>query len=245
MLRHVILREYGEEINNVLREPVQVEHSNLRTALVTQQKNTSTLSKDDVEAEVLLDRMAKINSLCNTLLLLTTQGRYNAMLGELLEYITCVEVTDTAGYTPLMWSATQGNEDFTRLLLDKGANVNATSRDNDTPLSAAVQKGYQAIVKMLLEYGANVEVVNHNGHRPLLIASQNGNQALVEILLNHNADMEVANDAGRTPLMCSTISGHKDVVRLLIANGAKLNVIDKNNNTALILAIDQKATEIV
>jgi ankyrin repeat protein len=75
-----------------------------------------------------------------------------------------------------MWSATQGGEDSTRLLLDKGANLNAT------PLLADVQKWHQAIVKLLLEHGANVEVTDSNGFTPLTWAAYRGHADVARLV---------------------------------------------------------------
>lgn len=55
---------------------------------------------------------------------------------------------------PLIVAAWQGNVEATRLLLDAGADPNATADDAFTPLYAAAVWGHQDVVELLLERGA-------------------------------------------------------------------------------------------
>ncbi|MBA3954492.1 ankyrin repeat domain-containing protein [Candidatus Dependentiae bacterium] len=55
------------------------------------------------------------------------------------------------GYTPLHWAANRGLTDMAQLLLDKGANVNATDhRFGYTPLHIAASSGYTELAQLLL-----------------------------------------------------------------------------------------------
>ena len=58
-----------------------------------------------------------------------------------------------------------------RLLLDKGANVNACMDDGYTALMAASQQGHLSTVKLLLASGANKDAVNTAGKTALSFAS--------------------------------------------------------------------------
>ena len=44
---------------------------------------------------------------------------------------------DFLGWTPLHYTAASGNRQITKLLISKGANVNAINSNNDTPLDIA------------------------------------------------------------------------------------------------------------
>ena len=44
---------------------------------------------------------------------------------------------DSLGWTPLHYTAASGNRQITKLLISKGANVNAINSNNDTPLDIA------------------------------------------------------------------------------------------------------------
>jgi len=55
------------------------------------------------------------------------------------------------GSTPLDTAAFNGHTDVVRLLLEKGANIEAT-----TPLHTAAYNGHIGVVRLLLEKGANL-----------------------------------------------------------------------------------------
>jgi ankyrin repeat protein len=59
-----------------------------------------------------------------------------------------------------------------RLLIEKGANVNAT-RYGETPLHSAAEGGNAETAKLLIEKGADVNAKDDNGETPLHKASKN------------------------------------------------------------------------
>lgn len=67
------------------------------------------------------------------------------------------------GLTPLMEAASGGYVEVGRVLLDKGADVNATPvpSSRDTALTIAADKGHVRFVELLLYRGAAVEVFKH------------------------------------------------------------------------------------
>jgi ankyrin repeat protein len=50
-----------------------------------------------------------------------------------------------------------------KLLIDKGANVNATDKDGGTALMKATDEGQADIVKLLIDKGADVSAKNNGG----------------------------------------------------------------------------------
>ncbi|CAI0655001.1 unnamed protein product, partial [Colletotrichum noveboracense] len=81
---------------------------------------------------------------------------------------------DNAGRTPLIWGSLEGHDNIVRMLLDKGADVNAQGGDYGNALQAASFKGHDNIVQMLLDKGADVNA--HGGYygNALQAASQGG-----------------------------------------------------------------------
>jgi ankyrin repeat protein len=74
-----------------------------------------------------------------------------------------------------------------KLLLEKGADLEAKSPNGQTPLLLATEKGHEAVVKLLLEKGADLEAKDKDSRTPLLWAAVNGHEAAVKLLLEKGA----------------------------------------------------------
>jgi ankyrin repeat domain-containing protein 17 len=71
-----------------------------------------------------------------------------------------------------MEAASGGYVEVGRVLLDKGADVNAppVPSSRDTALTIAADKGHYRFVELLLHRGASVDVKNKKGNSPLWLA---------------------------------------------------------------------------
>lgn len=67
-----------------------------------------------------------------------------------------------------------GKRSVIKLLLEHGANVNATSADKRTPLHLAADSGDEETIKILLENGADVNAEDNWKWTPLSAAAYNG-----------------------------------------------------------------------
>lgn len=68
--------------------------------------------------------------------------------------------------TPLISAAAAGHEEILRDLLERGADVNARTKDNYTALMAACEWDHPELAEILLEHGADVTVATtHSGRR--------------------------------------------------------------------------------
>jgi ankyrin repeat protein len=72
--------------------------------------------------------------------------------------------------TALMWAASEGHADVVRVLLDRGADPNATSRSGNTALHIATMRGWTQVIELLAEHGAALDVRNARGRTPLDLA---------------------------------------------------------------------------
>ena len=152
--------------------------------------------------------------------------------------------------TALTAATEKGQLSMVRLLLEKGADVNFQSRDQNggqdgiTALAAACHGGGTAIVQLLLEKGAIVNEEPWALERyktPLLMASAQGHVAVVQLLLKAGAKVqtEVQTEFGTkkySALKTAAGRGNQDVVRLLIGYGADVNMRDEFGVSALIAA---------
>jgi uncharacterized protein len=107
------------------------------------------------------------------------------------------------GFTPLHFAAFFGHPETARLLVDRGAELEARSTNEQfaldaAPLHSASAAGQLEVCKVLLESGADVNAVQHGGYTAVLDAAANGNDELVEFLLERGADRSAQLDDGRT-----------------------------------------------
>ncbi|KAI5460980.1 hypothetical protein BGZ63DRAFT_455093 [Mariannaea sp. PMI_226] len=102
--------------------------------------------------------------------------------------------------TDLMVASHYGHDAIVKLLLDKGANIEAVDKYKETPLSWAIENGHEAIVKLLLEKGANIEVMDNHDRTLLYRAIENGHEAIVKLLLEKVSNVEVKHGDGQTLL---------------------------------------------
>jgi ankyrin repeat protein len=106
------------------------------------------------------------------------------------------------GFTPLHFAAFFGHPEAARLLVDRGADLEARSTNQQfaldaAPLHSASAAGQREVCEVLLDAGADVNAVQHGGYTALLDAAANQNEELVEFLLERGADRTARLDDGR------------------------------------------------
>jgi hypothetical protein len=129
---------------------------------------------------------------------------------------------DRTGWTLLHIAAFAGNVETTRLLIGKGADVNARARSKwrNTPLQTAVLTGAYETAKLLLENGADPLVRQAQGVAPMHEAARHARADLVQLLLDHGAELNSRMDDGKTPLAWAIESHRDQLVALLKSKGA-------------------------
>ncbi|KAK7445076.1 hypothetical protein VKT23_014938 [Stygiomarasmius scandens] len=162
---------------------------------------------------------------------------------------------NSRGQTALLAASEQGNFEVVKLLIDRGADVNAMNEltwPRDTPLHAAARGEHMQVFKLLVQSDANVF--------PLLYAIEHGTLDTVKLLmLNDDShewalraaaeyqridimrfvlDIEGVNvnakdDFGTTPLQDAARDGEENIIKLLIEKGADVNVEGGRYGTAL------------
>lgn len=108
-----------------------------------------------------------------------------------------------------------------RMLLDSGADVNASDKAGETPLTVAAKLGKTAVLKMLLDSRADVNAPGEGGETPLMVAARFGKTANVEFLLAAGADVNVRTPGGETALLLAQAYHHREIADLLERTGAK------------------------
>jgi len=124
--------------------------------------------------------------------------------------------TGAGEYAPLHTAARLGRVNVVRLLLEKGANVDARNDWGVTPLHQAATEGRVGVVRLLLEKGADVDARASFGVTPLLFAASRGHVDVVRLLLEKGADVNAREVVfGHTPLDMARRGDHRDIVALL------------------------------
>ena len=108
------------------------------------------------------------------------------LLNQVGEIGLILERRDSEGQTPLYLAAELGHQRIVKLLLDKGAEVNAQGGKYGNALQAAVAGNHTAIVELLLNNGADVSRHDSQGKSVLHYAtnSANCNLGLIDLLLS-------------------------------------------------------------
>lgn len=158
---------------------------------------------------------------------------------------------DETGYTPLMAACDMENTKLVRLLVEKGADINAVELTYGmSALQNACAVGSDDIFDLLVEHQADVEHVDKYGgncleeaafygHKsiadklqnlglktewPLHVAAGLGDKDEVEKRLAAGGDANQPNQGWQnTPLLFALGGGQKDIAKLLIDSGASLD----------------------
>jgi ankyrin repeat protein len=232
---------------------------------------------NDLESvKVLLAAGADINQVTGygwSPLLVATQNRYYKLGAYLLDHGANVNLPNKGGWTPLYLATDNRNIEsgdypvrtgdmdhlaYIKILLDKGANVNARIKDSTqtrtvftnqwldengaTAFLRASQSGDLVLMKLLLDHGADPKIDTMLHVTALQVAagigwvegityewSPDATLQAVKMLLDLGLDPNAQADTGRTALHGAAHKGRPEVVQVLADHGAKLNVRDYGN----------------
>ena len=148
------------------------------------------------------------------------------------------------GSTPLhsaVMGESPGRINTIRVLLNKGADVNARNKWRITPLLCAASNDDSSSVNELIRGGASLDLEDENGDTPLVVASCKGCVSTVRCLLDHGASIHHTSYEGSTSLHFAAWNDHIEIVGLLLSKGAGVDtrMRDGSNKTALHLAAIQ------
>ena len=255
---------------NPFRRPEPTDGGEL-TALVY-----AARSNDLETVKVLLEAGADINQVTGygwSPLLVATQNRYYKLAAYLVDRGADPNLPNKGGWTPLYLATDNRNIengdypvrkgdmdhlDFIKLLIDKGANVNARVKDSTetrtvftnqwldengaTAFLRASQSGDLELMKLLLARGADPKIATVLGVTALHVAagigwvegityewSADATYEAVRMLLGLGLDVNAQADTGRTALHGAAHKGRTNVIQALADAGARLDIRDYGN----------------
>jgi ankyrin repeat protein len=218
-----LLLDHGADVNVAARSG--------RTALII----ASFANPSAEVVRMLLDKGANVAVMDQrkvTPMNAATFGNDTATIRLLLDASADIHTADTfIGLTPLINASGNRNLEAVKLLLAKGANVNAVSKTQDlpriqtgtvefggwTPLLMAVPFGPPEIVRTLIDAGAKVNVQDYRTFTPLMLAAatDHANPETVRLLLARGADMQPKTRTGETASDWAAKFGDAVVIRAL------------------------------
>jgi ankyrin repeat protein len=133
-----------------------------------------------------------------------------------------VHARDKDGRTPLIWAARQGRLEAVKVLLAKGAKVDASSRRRLTALHWAAVGGHHQVAVILLRHRPALDVpAKDKGFTPLHEAARNGRYQVVKLLLQAGADLKAKTATGLTPFQVAVKAKQKAVAELIRRHGGR------------------------
>lgn len=125
-------------------------------------------------------------------------------------------------YTPLLVACASGkSEETVNLLIELGADPNATTINDSSVFHLACLNGHDQIVKELLNTHNLCMNLNNKGYHPLHFAAGCKTAGFcLELLVSLNVDANLASSIdGRTPMHIAALHGRTTSAQTLALNG--------------------------
>jgi len=212
---------------------------------------------DESLVKLLLEKGANVNladSLGDTALVDAAGGGgpdYVRIVALLLSHGADVHAANDAA---IFAAAKRADPEVLRMLIDKGALVNAKDSDNtgETVLMAAASGVSDRKLQMLLAAGADLKATNDEGETALMKAVQLQHSVspqdrlpMIQLLVKNGANVNATDKRGNSPLLLSVVQymseaggiiSHPEVVKFLLDQGANVQTTDAQGKTALMMA---------
>jgi len=134
----------------------------------------------------------------------------------------------------LEYSVRHRQTNLTKMLLEFGADPNATGTGGTTPLADAALKGDLDGVRLLLAHGARPNAIGQDGTQPIHGAALGDSAEVIRELLKQGANVNArTRDEVQTPLHMAAAMGKMKAVEALVALGADLTMKDSKGRTPL------------
>lgn len=203
--------------------------------------------------DALLTNKAFINSKARngrTALHLAAMNGYAHLVKFLIrDHNAMIDVLTLKKQTPLHLAAASGQIEVCKLLLELGANIDATDEMGEKPIHAAAQNNNSEVVQLFLQQHPNLVVATtKDGNTCAHIAAIQGSVKVIEELMKFDRTGVITarnklNDS--TALQLAAEGGHADVVRTLVRAGASSTDENRQGLTAVHLAAQHGHTNVL
>ncbi|KAG5567484.1 hypothetical protein RHGRI_002885 [Rhododendron griersonianum] len=231
-----LLKALGEELDfgeGLAKTFVQVKDAGGRTALHFAAAEGKTHVCKYLVQDLGLDANLKDRK-GDTPLNHATLGQQNQTVAWLAANGANPNLGNAEGFCALHYAAEKGLKDLMRLLISKGAEIEAESHAG-TPLQCAAAHGRNEAVKMLLDRKANPNTVCHRIFTPLVNSILAGSLECACLLLKAGADPNLDSN-GLNPLHYAAAEGESEIIKCMLKAGANPNVTETDGLTPLEIA---------
>ncbi|KAI2638009.1 ankyrin repeat-containing domain protein [Hypomontagnella submonticulosa] len=149
------------------------------------------------------------------------------------------------GRSAFLLACLMNHFEVTDLLLSRGANINATSKQGWTSLMLASKRDDKNCVAYLISKGADVNHLSPDRWTALTEATSKGSIGVMRMLLHAGADPEVRAQSDWTPLMHAAYRGDLEAVQLLLSTGASFEEVSARDETPMLLAAASGSAAVV
>ncbi|CDW90669.1 dhhc zinc finger domain containing protein [Stylonychia lemnae] len=148
---------------------------------------------------------------------------------------------DSFGFTALHFASYHGNAKMIEMLVDAGANVYATNRQEINMLHVAAQGDSPYSIAYFRKMGISINSRDRENSSPLHWACISNSHTVIQYLLAWGSDINAKDSAGLTPLHLAVmnIEQHKkfSTIKKLIFKGASLKIKDQLARKPIDMAI--------
>lgn len=170
---------------------------------------------------------------CATLPDLAREGDLEG-IKKRLDKNTDVNERDKSANSALHVAADLGNLELMKLLIARGADVNAGNFDRETPLFYAADA---EAVDLLFDSGADPGWLDDNKRNACFNPASVNRVDALQALIDRGVDFDLPDSNSQSPLYIAASHGCEEAVQLLVKAGAKLDrAADKNGFTPLLEA---------
>jgi ankyrin repeat protein len=158
---------------------------------------------------------------------------------------------------PVHTAALHGSAEILPALLQAGADINETVRD-ETPLLAASDyldktlaildrngADFELVVNELIRAGANLNEKRSDGMTALMLAISNQHETIARSLIDAGAEVNSIDNCGNTALILAAKDGLLNIVEKLLRSGADPKTVDAYGKTALHYAEEKGNSELI
>ncbi|EAZ91674.1 ankyrin repeat domain-containing protein [Crocosphaera chwakensis] len=152
----------------------------------------------------------------------------------LINWNASVEACTPSAITPLMIGAVTGNMEIVEILVEEGADVNATDENGNVALNKAAYFGHQEVFDYLFPLTSDPEAKEYaqkeldrairrkkNLAARVIFAVSKGNIQKLQKAIDDGADVNAKDNNGKTALSLAKELGNTKIMKLLIEAGAK------------------------